>query len=360
MSQRLQFRREVPRKEKRRVPFISWPIWPWRRAQIYEDLGGMLESGLSILEAVRTLADTYTGPARRLFEGVLEFVEKGRPLGEALVQYPQYVSEGEAALIAAAEEAGNLPEVLKELAAYYRFQVELIRSNWLMIVYPLLLYVLGAFLLNIPCAVKYGSSAYIRRVSLWLGVLAGAILLFIAGASLTWVRLLADRLKGLLWYIPIASLPIKHGGIGGYARGIAAGLKAGFGIRKVLEIGARLAGSPPVMAKNKRAVSVLERGGDFFEAVKATGLFNPGELASIRAAERAGTLEPTMNIIARDRMERYKNSVKILVFITLMPFFVGMLGFIGYQVFEGLKQGTMGQLQQIEHQIMRETPFRHR
>ena len=358
----MQYRAGQFKKKKKgiKVPFISWPLMPWKRVTLYRDLSSMLNSGLSLMDALETIAQTHKDPAGVLAKRVLEGLNQGLSFKDSLLLAPHYISYGEAMLLGAAEDAGNLPETLLNLAEYYSFLIELFRSNIFYLAYPIFLYFMGAFLLNIPILVrcKGGLIAYLIAVSKWFVFFGVFGVILLAITVITPIRQAIVRLKDIFWYVPLANQPLKHSAVAGYAMGLVAGLKAGFGITKVLEVAGALSKSSQIQKQNEQVKQAIESGKTLYEALLNHQIFVESELSSIRAAEKAGTLEDTFLNIANERLKRFRFTAKFLILAILFPFFIGMLGFIGYQVFVGLKSATVGQLQQIDHQIMREAPFR--
>jgi len=209
----------------------------------------MLRSGVSLYEAMDTMAEVHRGQVRRLFQSIHEAIKHGQGLGTAMAMQPTYISHGDAVLVEASEEIGKVPEALDRLAGFYKFQVELLKQNIFMLLYPTALYILSLFLLNLPLLITHGASAYMAAAGWGLFYLLIPIALFFLAVSFVPLRPLWSYIKVIAWHIPVVSIPLKHMGTSLYAKGIAAGLAAGFGIEKTIDIARKLSNIPGIDKK---------------------------------------------------------------------------------------------------------------
>ena len=330
---------------------FTWPIWPWKKARIYNDLGSMLRSGVSLVEAIHTMAEARKGNVGKLFRGLQESVEQGQGLGVAMAMQPERISPGDAALIEASELTGNLPEALEKLAKFNQFQVELLKKNLFMIIYPVVLYILGLFLLNLPILVSGKIHLFVMTVVMGLLFLIIPVVLGLFAVSFVPLRRVVPWIKRIAWHIPMVSIPLKHLGIGMYAKGMTTGLGAGFGIDRTLDVAEKLSNIPGIARINQGIKGKVSQGENLFIALRSTRMFSVGELSSIKAGEKSGTLDAVFESISNERMSRFSMTAKILMYAILLPFFIAMLGTVAYQVFNGLKQATIGNLNQIQQEI---------
>lgn len=359
VGERLQFRRKTGTGDKirdglsRGSHLFVWPIWPWKKVRMYHDLGSMLKSGVSVTESIQTLAESQKGNVGKLFKGMMAPVEQGHGIGVAMAMQPERISPGEAALIGATELTGNLPESLESLAGFNSFQVELLKKNVFMFVYPIGMYIIGLFLLNLPMLFTGKRHKFIMTVI--TGLLFLLVPLFLGLFSVTFVplRRFIPWIKAMAWHIPMVSIPLKHLGISMYAKGMTTGLNAGFGIDRTLDVAEKLSNIPGIVKVNQRVKDMVRQGEGLFVALRSTRMFSAGELSSLKAGEKSGTLDHVFESISQERMSRFSMTAKILMYAILMPFFIGMLGIVAYQVFSGLKHATIGNLEQINKEIIK-------
>jgi len=331
-----------------------WPIWPWKKARMYRDLASMLKSGVSLTESIQTMAETQKGNLGKLFKGMQAPVEHGHGIGAAMAMQPERISEGEAALISATELTGTLPESLEGLAKFNSFQVELLKKNIFMIIYPIGMYIIGLFLLNLPMLFCGKQHKFTMTVITGLLFLLLPLILGLFTVSFVPFRRFTPWIKSFAWHIPMVSIPLKHLSISMYAKGMTTGLSAGFGIDRTLEIAEKLSNIPGISNVNNKVNQSIREGESLFTALRSTGMFLTGELSSIKAGEKSGTLDQVFESISTERMSRFSMTAKILIYAILLPFFIGMLGIVAYQVFQGLKQATFGNLDQINKEIIKQ------
>ena len=90
-----------------------------------EDMAMMLAAGIQVDDALFLMrGDSGDGPLYDAASAVLERVQMGEPLAEAVEQcgyFPAYAAQ----LVAAGEAAGRTESVLKSLAVYYETQDKL-------------------------------------------------------------------------------------------------------------------------------------------------------------------------------------------------------------------------------------------
>src|SRR5688572_3741162 len=109
-----------------------------------QELHVLLEAGLSLIEAMETLAEKEAqAHIREVLERIIGYLYEGRTFSYALEQAPSVFPTLYAAMARAAENTGNLPATLARFIAY-QTQVDLVRKRIVSAsIYPLLLIALG-------------------------------------------------------------------------------------------------------------------------------------------------------------------------------------------------------------------------
>ena len=109
-----------------------------------EDMAMMLAAGIQVDDALSLMrGDSGDGPLYDAASAVLERVQMGEPLAEAVEQcgyFPAYAAQ----LVAAGEAAGRTESVLKSLAVYYETQDKLEKRLKSAVIYPAVLLFLMA------------------------------------------------------------------------------------------------------------------------------------------------------------------------------------------------------------------------
>ena len=117
-----------------------------------EDMAMMLAAGIQVDDALFLMrGDSGDGPLYDAASAVLERVQMGEPLAEAVEQcgyFPAYAAQ----LVAAGEAAGRTESVLKSLAVYYETQDKLEKRLKSAVIYPAVLLFLMAGVLAVLVA----------------------------------------------------------------------------------------------------------------------------------------------------------------------------------------------------------------
>lgn len=109
-----------------------------------QELLALLESGLSLIEAIEALAEKEQHvQAQAVFKQITTALYEGLPLSQALEQAPQVFSPLYVALIRASERTGDMPHALRRHVTY-QAQIDVIRKKIISAsIYPVLLLVVG-------------------------------------------------------------------------------------------------------------------------------------------------------------------------------------------------------------------------
>ena len=114
------------------------------------DLEQMSRAGIPLIDGLRDLRDSMEGNRRfrQVVSGLVEDVESGRMLSQAMAQYPRVFDAVFTSLIRAGEQTGRLPEVFESLSRSLRWQDELAAETRKLLIYPasLLLVIVGVSL----------------------------------------------------------------------------------------------------------------------------------------------------------------------------------------------------------------------
>ncbi|MBF4990175.1 type II secretion system F family protein [Methylophilus sp. QUAN] len=127
----------------------GWPQWPLKTqtfnlSLFSQELLTLLESGLSLIEAIEGLAEKeQQDHARAVLTQLRTALFEGLPLSQALALQPSVFSPLYIALIRASERTGDMVHALRRHVAY-QSQVEAIRKKIIAAsIYPVLLIVVG-------------------------------------------------------------------------------------------------------------------------------------------------------------------------------------------------------------------------
>jgi type IV pilus assembly protein PilC len=100
-------------------------------------LSQLLKAGVNILEALTDLRDTVDNPGfRQVMASLLEDIEGGLKLSDAMANHPYIFDAVFVALVRAGEQSGTLNEVLDELSENIKWQDEMASQAKRALIYP--------------------------------------------------------------------------------------------------------------------------------------------------------------------------------------------------------------------------------
>jgi len=117
----------------------------WQRGQVGRPelvtfcfhLEQLARAGVPIMDALRDLRDSVNNQRfREVISSLLEDIEGGKTLSQALARFPGFFSPVFVSLISAGEESGMLPDVLRRLTESLKWQDELASHTRKIIMYP--------------------------------------------------------------------------------------------------------------------------------------------------------------------------------------------------------------------------------
>lgn len=304
-----------------------------------QELLALLEAGLSVVEAIDTLAEKENRPeSRQVLERILGALRDGRPLSQALELSGEFPSLY-VATVKAAEKTSNLPEAL---ARYLRYQSQIEEMKKQLInaaIYPSLLLGVGGlvtlFLLmyvvprlagiyddmsNLPWAaqllMQWGLIMRDHASVVLLG-LAGLLAAGIWLATRPWMHSFVAR---QLWNIPWLRAQWRIFTLARFYR--ASGLLLHGGIPAVTAL--NMCGDllhPALRPGLQVAIGHVAEGKPISQSLLEEDLTTPVAVRLIRVGERSGRLGDMLERIARfydDDIERWLNWLTRLISPLLM------------------------------------------
>jgi type IV pilus assembly protein PilC len=273
----------------------------------------LIRAGVPIIDALTDLRDTVEGGFRETVAGLLEDIEGGKKLSEAMQQHPGTFDQVFTALIRAGEEAGQLPEVLQKLGENLKWQDELAAQTKKAALYPivvglvvgLLVFALMVFLvpqlavtlkalsggkLPTETRVLIAISDFTKRYwYLVLGVPLASIITVIvmAKTSLDFQRRL-DR-----WSLaaPIIGPLRTKIVMARFSTFFALMYQSGIGVLDCIQISEKIAGSPVIEEGLQRVGREITEGTGITQAFQNARLFPPLVLRMLKVGESTGALD---------------------------------------------------------------------
>lgn len=127
------------------MPVIGRLVKKLNLARFTIILGGLLRSGMPIVEALRITANTMTNVYyQRSLTDASEKVKIGVDLVQALEREPKLFTPMVTQMIQVGEESGTMEQVLEEVANFYEAEIDDTVKNLSSIIEPVLMIVIGA------------------------------------------------------------------------------------------------------------------------------------------------------------------------------------------------------------------------
>ncbi|MEL6396632.1 MAG: type II secretion system F family protein [Planctomycetota bacterium] len=115
-----------------------------RKAELYDSLATMTESGVPLLGALGVLRDSARDRAMRaVLASIEERLRGGDTIASAASSQPGWFDEAEAAMLDSGEQSGRLAEVMRSLAARQARSGELMQRLAAALTYPLIVLLVG-------------------------------------------------------------------------------------------------------------------------------------------------------------------------------------------------------------------------
>lgn len=324
-----------------------------QRAAVMRELATGLEAGLPLVQALRLIAKQRTSKAQRaVLEQVIDKVEHGRGLGDALEGAPQLGSELSVSMVRAGEASGKLGEVLGQLADLLERDVRLRRALVGAITYPALLVFLclaSIILVSTVIAPRILEEAagaidqlpwptmvvqaFADLVLNWWWLMLALLGLGIAGFVA--VRRSADgRLstdKALL-ATPLIGLLARDVAVSRFTRTLGTLTGSGISLLQALRITRATLGNKALENVIDDVVRQVSQGKTLATPMEESGYFPPMLVQIVAMGERSGRLEELLGHAARAMEERTEATLKLVT--TLLPpmLVIAMAGVVGFIV----------------------------
>jgi general secretion pathway protein F len=282
-----------------------------------QELLSLLNSGITIVEAVETLAEKENRPAvRSVLQGIVSGLREGRPFSAVLEDVPQAFPPLYVATVRASERTSGLDEALGRYIAYAT-QLETLRGRLVSAaIYPaLLVAVSGLVILFLMGYVvprfshiyedMGGDLPFLSRLLLQWGkaverywpVLIGLAAAVVVAAVNGGGRRVGQRLLRLLWRFPAAGERMRVFQLARLYRTLGMLLRGGIPIGPALDMVSGLL-SAALQPSLTSATQSIREGNTISQAFEANGLTTAVALRMLRVGERAGNMGEMMERVA--------------------------------------------------------------
>ncbi|MGE0875447.1 MAG: type II secretion system F family protein [Burkholderiales bacterium] len=280
----------------------------------------LASAGVPVVEGLVDLRDSVENVRfREVVAGVLESIEGGRGLSQALGEYPEVFSKVFVSLVRSGEQTGRLPEVLKSLTETLKWEDELAAQTKKLLLYPA--FVGGMVMLVVFFLMIYlvpQMTGFIRNmgqdVPLQTRILIVVSAFFvdwwwalIAAPFAAWFGLKAairsspgfayafDSWKLRAWLIgPILRKII----LSRFAQSFAMMYGSGITVLDAIRASEEIVGNRPLENALKNVGQQIAEGKNMTQAFQDIGLFPPLVIRMLRIGENTGALDRSLLNIA--------------------------------------------------------------
>jgi len=276
----------------------------------------LIGAGVPLVESLIDLRDSIENVRfREVISGVLEGIQGGQRLSQALTQYPDIFNPVFTSLVRAGEDTGRLPDVLRSLIENMKWEDELAEHMKKLVMYPafvgsivvvvtlfLMVYLVPqmvAFIKNmgqqIPLQTRILIEVSAFFVAYWWAVLAAPFVIFmgvkLAAQSNPLVRYQLDRFKLAL---PVAGEIMRKIILSRFASIFALMYSSGITILDAIRSSEEIAGNMVIQEGLKRAGQQIGEGKNVTSAFQDIGLFPPLVVRMLRVGESTGALDKAL------------------------------------------------------------------
>lgn len=308
----------------------------------------MIDAGLPLVQCLEILAQqTPNKGFKNILLQILNDVESGSTLSEAMRKHPSAFDDLYTNMIAAGEAGGILDTILKRLTAFAEKIVKLRRAILSASMYPAIVLTVAAGVIMIilyfaipifktlfegldaplPFATRFviGLSNFVKTYILFI-LIGVAIALFSVRSYYHTEpgRKVIDR---LLLNLPVLGEVFRKIATARFSRTLATLLSSGVSIMEGLEITARTAGNAIIQEAILSTRKSIEEGKTMTEPLKATGIFPSMVTQMVSVGEQTGELDTMLTKVA----DYYEEEVDATVadMMTIMePILMVILGVI--------------------------------
>lgn len=298
----------------------------------------LTRSGVPILDALSDLRDSTEQPRlREIIASVIESIEGGRTLSQAMSEHPKVFDLVFCSLIRAGESTGNLPDVLLNISESLKREDELSAYSKKLIVYPiivslLILAALGVSMVFVVPELAKLFQSFGRQLPLHTRILIGvsnfvigfwpAILIFISTTLIALKIAVSTRpaarfkLDEIKLRLPLIGPILRKIILARFAGTFAMMYSSGIAIIDAIRASEDIAGNAVLREGLHRAGNLIAEGQNVSNAFQNTGLFPPLVVRMLRVGENTGALDSAMMNVNyfynRDVRESIENAQAVL------------------------------------------------
>ena len=317
------------------------------------NLEQLTRAGVPLLESLADLRDTMNDQRfREVIANLVESIEGGKKLSEAMAQHPDAFDKIFISLTHAGEASGRLPDVFEHITESLKWQDEMASHTKTILMYPafvgtivvaitffLMIYLvpqLVSFIKGmgqeIPLQTRILLATSSFFVNYWYVLIALPIALPVVGKVLTTaspeMRLKFDRLKLDFWVIgPILRKII----LARFANTFAMMYGSGISILDCIANSRDVVNNLAVAKSLEDVMHEIESGKNLTQSFQKTGIFPPLVIRMLRVGEATGSLDKALLNVSYFYDRDVKSSIKkvqVMIEPTMTIILGALLGWV--------------------------------
>ncbi|TRZ96878.1 MAG: type II secretion system F family protein [Rhodocyclaceae bacterium] len=306
----------------------------------------LARAGVSLIESLSDLRDTIENPRfREILAGMVESIEGGKTLSQALAEHPRTFDEVMVSLIRAGEDTGSLPQVLNNLLESLKWQDELAAHTKKLIMYPaflgtvvvaitlfMMIYLvpkMAGFIRNmgqeLPTQTKiliFTSEFFVGYWYVVLGVplILAAITAFLVSTS----RAARYRFDDIKLRLPYVGDILRKIILSRFASVFAMMYSSGITILDSIKATEDVVGNLVIREGLEKVGSLIAEGQNVTAAFQSAGIFPPLVLRMLRVGESTGALDTALTNVSyfynrdvRESIEKVQAMIEPVMTVTI-------------------------------------------
>lgn len=300
------------------------------KLELISSLGSMLSAGIPLLESVQALLEGAKKRTKTVLETLKKDLEAGKTIADSFSRFPDSFDAIAINLIRGSEEAGNLEEVLADLAETIRRDIEFNRKVKGALAYPIfvitvfigIMIVILTFVMpriaqvftklkvNIPLPTRILIFSSDILLNYWPWVIAGAISLILI--TIVIYRTKRRQLLAFLSSLPFVSSLAREIDLVRFTRSMGLLMSSGIPISKSLELSRNVLVRPELIKLIDNSRQEVIRGKKLSDTLKIQKNIPQILIRMVDAGERSGKLEQSFQRAAEYFDNRVSETIKTL------------------------------------------------
>jgi type II secretory pathway component PulF len=331
------------------VRYLIHPLWTGVNIGhlmfFFRQLETLLGAGMSLSEALRSVASRSRGSMGRILRGAQLRVQAGGRLSDEMARHPRVFAELQVSLVRAGEESGMLGTMAGRIASYLEYEMTIRRRVATATFYPFLLVV---FLIIKPAVVAYftktphdawavlAASLETYGVALIAFIVAVKLVMQFRSARLVW-----DAIK---IQPPILGTVARKIAMSRFCKALALLYSSGLPVTRAVAIAAEASANVAIGNMLKCAIPALNQGYPLTDSLQRTGAVLPVVLEMMAIGDKTGSYDAVLQKVA-DYMDDEADATIQKLSIAL---FVVMILIVGALVAIDVLRQMMGYISGIE------------